>query len=87
MARRVFFLPGTGASPDFWKPAGALLPSEWSKIYFGWPGLGHQPHDPAIGSFDDLVRMVVCRIERPVDLVAQSMGGVVASRKIGRAHV
>ena len=80
MARRVFFLPGTGASPDFWKPAGALLPSEWSKIYFGWPGLGHQPHDPAIGSFDDLVRMVVCRIERPVDLVAQSMGGVVASR-------
>ena len=80
MARRVFFLPGTGASPDFWKPAGALLPAEWSKIYLGWPGLGHQPHDPAIASFDDLVTMVVARIERPVDLVAQSMGGVVASR-------
>lgn len=80
MARQVFFLPGTGASPDFWKPAGALLPAHWSKTYFGWPGLGHQPHDPAIASFDDLVALVEARLTGPVDLVAQSMGGVIAAR-------
>jgi pimeloyl-ACP methyl ester carboxylesterase len=76
----VFFLPGAGASPDFWKPVGALLPAEWAKEYFGWPGLGDQPHDPAIRSFDDLVRLVEARIDGPVDLVAQSAGGVIAAR-------
>ena len=85
MIRDVFFLPGSGASPDFWKPAGALLPADWSKAYFGWPGLGHQPHDPAIRGFDDLVALVVGKMNRPVDLVAQSMGGVIASR-IAIAH-
>lgn len=80
MGRQVFFLPGTGASPEFWKPAGALLPADWSKTYFGWPGLGHQPHDPAIASFDDLVALVEARVTGPVDLVAQSMGGVIAAR-------
>jgi pimeloyl-ACP methyl ester carboxylesterase len=77
---RVLFLPGAGGSPDFWKPVGALLPTEWSKEYFDWPGLGNQPHDPAIGGMDDLVRLVAARIDEPVDLVAQSMGGVIAVR-------
>lgn len=77
---RVLFLPGAGASPDFWKPAGALLPAEWSKTYFGWPGLGNQPHDPAIKGIDDLVSMVTAKMDGPVDLVAQSMGGVIAAR-------
>jgi pimeloyl-ACP methyl ester carboxylesterase len=80
VTRRIFFLPGTGASPEFWKPAGALLPADWSKTYLGWPGLGHQPHDPAIASFDDLVALVEARMTGPVDLVAQSMGGVIAAR-------
>ena len=77
---KILFLPGAGASPDFWKPVGTLLPSDWSKEYFGWPGLGDQPHDPAINSMDDLVRLVAARMDGPVDLVAQSMGGGVAAR-------
>lgn len=76
---RILFLPGTGASPDFWKPVGAHLPKAWTKEYFGWPGLGDQPHDPAITSFDDLIRLVDAKIDGPVDLVAQSMGGVIAA--------
>ena len=83
--RKVLFLPGSGASPDFWKPVGSRLPAEWSKHYFGWPGLGHQPHDPAVKGMDDLVAMVVARMDGPVDLVAQSMGGVIAAR-IALAH-
>jgi len=76
---KVLFLPGSGASPDFWKPVGAHLPKAWTKEYFGWPGLGDQPHDPAITSFDDLIRLVDAKIDGPVDLVAQSMGGVIAA--------
>jgi len=82
---RILFLPGSGASPDFWKPVGALLPADWPKEYFGWPGLGRQPHDPAVKSLDDLVAMVVAKMDAPVDLVAQSMGGVIAVR-IALAH-
>lgn len=77
---KILFLPGAGASPDFWKPVGSLLPAAWPKEYFGWPGLGHQPHDRAISGIDDLVRLVSRRMDEPVDLVAQSMGGVIASR-------
>jgi pimeloyl-ACP methyl ester carboxylesterase len=79
---RILFLPGSGASPDFWKPVGARLPAEWPKEYFGWPGLGDQPHDPAVKGMDDLVRLVAARIDGPVDLVAQSMGGIVAVRLV-----
>ena len=74
--RKLFFLPGTGASPDFWKPVGARLPSHWSKHYFGWPGLGDQPPDPAINSYDDLLRLVEARLDGPVDLIAQSIVGL-----------
>jgi pimeloyl-ACP methyl ester carboxylesterase len=77
---KVLFLPGAGASPDFWKPVGRLLPADWPKEYFGWPGLGDQPHDPTVKGIDDLVRRVVSRIDGPVDLVAQSMGGIIAVR-------
>ncbi len=82
---KVLFLPGSGASPEFWQPCGDLLPAEWPKVYFGWPGLGHQPHDPAVQGLDDLIAMVVARMDGPVDLVAQSMGGVIAAR-IALAH-
>ena len=77
---KILFLPGSGASPEFWKPVGARLPQGWPKEYFGWPGLGDQPHDPAIQGMDDLVQLVAARMDEPVDLVAQSMGGVVATR-------
>jgi pimeloyl-ACP methyl ester carboxylesterase len=77
---KILFLPGAGASPDFWKPVGDRLPEAWPKEYFGWPGLGDQPHDPAIRGIDDLVRRVAARMDEPVDLVAQSMGGLIATR-------
>jgi len=76
----ILFLPGSGASPDFWKPVGTRLPDDWPKHYFGWPGLGDQPHNPSIKGLDDLIAMVVARMTEPVDLVAQSMGGVIAAQ-------
>ncbi len=78
--RKVLFLPGAGGSPEFWQPVAHRLPDEWDKVLFGWPGLGSQPHDPKINGIDDLVRLVEAKIDGPVDLVAQSMGGVIAAR-------
>jgi pimeloyl-ACP methyl ester carboxylesterase len=76
---RLFFLPGAGADPGFWRPVGDRLPDAWDKVYFGWPGLGHQPPDPGVTELDDLVRLVEGRVDpRPVDLLAQSIGGFIA---------
>jgi pimeloyl-ACP methyl ester carboxylesterase len=75
---RILFLPGAGGRASFWHPVGALLPETWEKAYFAWPGLGSQPPDPAIRGLDDLVDMVHARLDTPADLVAQSMGALVA---------
>ncbi|MBL8698612.1 MAG: alpha/beta fold hydrolase [Alphaproteobacteria bacterium] len=76
----ILFLPGAGGSAAFWRPVGERLPPERPKRYFAWPGLGDEPHDPRVASLDDLVRLVDETIAEPVDLVAQSMGGVIAAR-------
>lgn len=75
---RILFLPGAGGRASFWHPVGHLLPAEWERHYLAWPGLGEQPPDPAVQGIDDLVRMVVARLDSPADLVAQSMGALVA---------
>lgn len=77
---RIIFLPGAGGSAGFWRPVGDRLPADWPKRYVAWPGLGNQPHDPAILGMDNLVALVTRDLTEPVDLVAQSMGGVVAAR-------
>ena len=77
MTARLLFLPGAGADPGFWRPVGDRLSGE--KVYFGWPGLGHQPPSPEVNGLDDLVAMVDAELARgPADLLAQSMGGLVA---------
>lgn len=78
MTARVFFLPGVGGDPRFWRPVGDLLPDR-EQVHYGWPGLGANPPDPAVNSYEDLIGLVLARFDdRPVDLVAQSMGGALA---------
>lgn len=76
----VLFLPGGGGAPEFWHPLGAVLPTDWRKTYLSWPGLGQQPYDATIQSFDDLVSLAEKEIDGPTVLVAQSLGGVVGVR-------
>lgn len=78
MPVRTLFLPGAGGSASFWRPVADRLGIEGG--FFSWPGLGAEAPDPGITSLDDLVAMVVEDIDGPVNLVAQSMGGVVAIR-------
>jgi pimeloyl-ACP methyl ester carboxylesterase len=76
---RVLFLPGASGDGRFWHPIADRLPAAWEKTFFDWPGLGRMPSRADVGSLGDLARLVVARAsEGPVDLVAQSMGGVVA---------
>jgi pimeloyl-ACP methyl ester carboxylesterase len=78
MPPRVLFLPGASGASEFWKPVAERLPSEWETVLFDWPGLGDVPPGPRVREFGDLARLVLASVDSPVDLVAQSMGGVVA---------
>lgn len=74
----LFFLPGAGGSAAFWHPVADRVPANQPRHFFSWPGLGAEPPDPAISSIDDLVTLVLAKLDTPTDLVAQSMGGLVA---------
>ena len=57
-----------------------MLPARYERVFLEWPGHGSVPPDPGVSSFDHLVGLVTRRMDRPVDLIAQSMGGAVAMR-------
>jgi len=48
--------------------------------YVSWPGFGDQPYDPAVQGFADLAARVIDAVCGPCDLVAQSIGGLIAIR-------
>lgn len=75
---QVVFLPGASGAGDFWLPVADRLPSGWKKRRLSWPGAGDQPHDPLVRGFEDLVALSGSRLDDQSDLIAQSMGGVVA---------
>lgn len=83
-ARRVLFLPGASGNGDFWRGVGGRLPTAWEKSYLSWPGLGDEAHDASVHGYDDLAERVLSRLDAPSDLVAQSMGGVIATRVAAR---
>lgn len=73
---KTLFLPGASGSAAFWKPVADS--GQLDGVFFAWPGLGSEPPQPGIGSIDDLVALVAGEITEPVNIVAQSMGGLVA---------
>ena len=74
----VVFLPGAAGAAAFWRPVADRLPSEWPQTLLSWPGAGLEPHEPDVRGFDDLISLAADRIDGEADLVAQSMGGIVA---------
>jgi pimeloyl-ACP methyl ester carboxylesterase len=70
------FLPGASGSASFWKPVADRAGVEG--VFFAWPGLGDQPARPDINGIDDLVALVADEIVGSVDIIAQSMGGLIA---------
>ena len=77
---QLLFLSGALGRTQFWMPVAKLLAYSGDRKHGGWPGFGATPPDLRIKGFDDLVDMVVGRIDRPTALIAQSMGGAIAIR-------
>lgn len=81
LARPLLFLPGAGGTASFWRPVADRLSDLGPALLVGYPGFGGLPAEPAIGSLEDLHRSIVERLPRgPCDVVAQSMGGILAAR-------
>ncbi len=78
--RRLLFLPGASGNAGFWLPLARQLRHPAERIHLGWPGFGDTPPDPEVNGFDDLLALVLARLDRPSALIAQSMGGVLALR-------
>ncbi|WP_028049550.1 alpha/beta fold hydrolase [Cellulomonas sp. URHD0024] len=74
------YLPGALGTAAFWAPVAERLPELGPAVRLGWPGFGDEPHDPAVRSVADLVGWTLARLPAGAsDVVAQSMGGVVAT--------
>lgn len=76
----LIFLPGASGNTALWRPLSERLNHPGDRVFLGWPGFGPTPSDPSIRGIEELVDLVVRRITRPVTLMAQSMGGVIAVR-------
>lgn len=76
--RNLVFLPGAAGASEFWLPVATRLPAGWRKTLLSWPGAGSQPPDPHVSGFADLIAYATRCLNGPADLIAQSMGGVVA---------
>jgi pimeloyl-ACP methyl ester carboxylesterase len=80
LAAKLLFLPGASGNTEFWKPVAAHLRHPGARAFVAWPGFGGVPADPGVRGVSELVARVVREITGPVDLLAQSMGGVIAVR-------
>jgi pimeloyl-ACP methyl ester carboxylesterase len=81
MRRRLVFLPGAAGRESFWRPVADRLADLGDATVLGYPGFGGVPVDPAVRSLDDLFHWVVERLPPGAsDVIAQSMGGILAVR-------
>jgi pimeloyl-ACP methyl ester carboxylesterase len=76
----VVYLPGAGGRSSFWRPVADRLAYRAAPIVFGYPGFGDVPPDPSIRSLSDLYDALVRVLPESFDVVAQSMGNVLALR-------
>lgn len=85
-AERALFLPGASGVARFWRPMIDRLALPAETIAFDYPGFGGNPPDPALSSLEDLTNWIDTYIDRPVDILAQSMGGSIAMQLALRKH-
>jgi pimeloyl-ACP methyl ester carboxylesterase len=75
---RVVFLPGASGRRSYWQPVASRLCLGNDAILLGWPGFDDVSADSSVRCLGDLVPYALREADGPIDVVAQSMGGVVA---------
>lgn len=76
-AERALFLPGAGGRANFWQPVMDHLALKAEAVTFDYPGFGGNPPDPKLSTLADLTDWIDGYVDRPTDILAQSMGGVI----------
>lgn len=84
LPRKLLFLPGASGDTRMWSRVSERIDHPGERVFVGWPGFGGVPSDPSVRCFDDLVATVLRQLDEPVDILAQSMGGVVAMHAVLR---
>lgn len=72
----ILFLPGAIGSASHWHPVATRMGANGT--FLAWPGLGNEPAIHNVNELDDLVAMTLAHVTGRVDIVAQSMGGLIA---------
>ena len=85
-AERLLFLPGASGVASFCQPVIDRLSLTVEHRAFDYPGFGDNPPDPKLASLDDLTDWIETYVDRPVAILAQSMGGVMATQLALRKH-
>ncbi|MFM2419843.1 MAG: hypothetical protein RL385_4566 [Pseudomonadota bacterium] len=79
IAQHTVFLPGAAGITSFWAPVASQLADITTPTIVGYPGFGDTPARADVHGFDDLVRLSEQALSpSPTDVVAQSMGGLIA---------
>jgi pimeloyl-ACP methyl ester carboxylesterase len=79
MSIPIAFLPGASGRSAIWRTVADLLAHLEPTVLVDYPGLGG-PAEPGIGSLSDLYRKVMSSLPDRCDVVALSMGNVLALR-------
>jgi|SRR5687768_16252666 len=78
-------LPGAGGRLDLLKPIGERLARRRATYLCEYPGIGHAAPNPSLQTLADLQSHLLAELPERFDLIAKSMGGVLALR-IAREH-
>lgn len=73
-------LPGAGGRLDLLRPIGERLARRRATYLCEYPGIGHADPNPSLRSLADLQAHVLAGLPERFDLIAKSMGGVLALR-------
>jgi pimeloyl-ACP methyl ester carboxylesterase len=77
--RNLVFIPGAAGDSSFWAPVAGRLPDDWQHQFLESPASGAGPwFDTGVGSYADLADRVADSIAGEADLIAQSLGCVLA---------
>jgi pimeloyl-ACP methyl ester carboxylesterase len=78
----VAYLPGASGLWTTWEPVAAVLASRREPLLFDYPGLGESAENPDLHSLSELTSWIADELPERCDLVALSMGSVLALRLV-----